>query len=51
MDIDEIEKELRKAGRAIENAQRLASKYRSRLTGLCDDASITKMPNQSIALE
>jgi hypothetical protein len=51
VDIDEIEKELKKAERAIDNAQGLASKYRNRLTGLCDDASSTKMPNQSAELQ
>ena len=51
VDIDEIEKELKKAERAIDNAQGLASKYRNRLTGLCDDASSTRMPNQSAGLQ
>jgi hypothetical protein len=51
VDLDEIEKELKKAGRAIDNAQSLASRYRSRLTGLCDDASSTKMPNQAAELQ
>jgi hypothetical protein len=36
VDIDEIEGQLKKAGTAIEKAQALTTKYRSRLTGLCD---------------
>ena len=38
-DIDEIEGQLRKAGAAIEKAQALTTKYRARLTGLCDSAA------------
>ena len=38
-DIDEIEGQLDKAGTAIERAQALTTKYRSRLTGLCDNAA------------
>ena len=39
VDIDEIEAQLTKAGTAIEKAQTLSTKYRARLTGLCDTAS------------
>ncbi len=38
VDIDEIEKELKKAGTAVEKAKTLAANYRTRLTGLCDGA-------------
>jgi len=36
VDIDEMEKELKKAAKAIESAQELASAYRTRLQNLCD---------------
>ena len=39
VDIDEIEGQLKKAGTAIEQAQALTTKYRARLTGLCDSAA------------
>ena len=42
MDIDEIEGQLNKAGTAIEKAQALTTKYRSRLAGLCDNAAAPK---------
>jgi hypothetical protein len=38
-DIDEIEGQLKKAGTAIEKAQAITTKYRVRLTGLCDRAA------------
>ena len=38
-DIDEIEAQLKKAGAAIEKAQALTAKYRTRLTTLCDTAA------------
>ena len=38
-DIDEIEGQLKKAGTAIEKAQAMTTKYRARLTGLCDSAA------------
>jgi hypothetical protein len=38
VDIDEIEGQLKKAGSAIEKAQALTTKYRSRLAALCDNA-------------
>jgi hypothetical protein len=46
-DIDEIEWQLKKAGTAIEKAQAMTTKYRSRLTGLCDSAAVgEKMPGK-----
>ena len=39
VDIDEIGGQLKKAGTAIEKAQALTAKYRTRLTGLCDSAA------------
>jgi hypothetical protein len=39
VDIDEIEGQLNKAGTAIGKAQALTTKYRSRLTGLCDSST------------
>jgi hypothetical protein len=38
VDIDEMEKELKKAAKAIESAQELATAYRIRLQQLCDSA-------------
>jgi hypothetical protein len=38
VEIDEMEKELKKAAKAIEAAKELASGYRSRLQQLCDSA-------------
>ncbi len=42
-DIDEIEKELRKASRAIESASDLVGSYRVRLQSLCDVAATEKI--------
>ena len=39
VDIDEIEGQLKKAGAAVEKAQSLTTRYRSRLTGLCGSAA------------
>ncbi len=39
VDIDEIEGQLKKAGAAVEKAQALTAKYRSRLSALCDGAA------------
>lgn len=51
VDLDEIDKELKKAGTAIENAQTLAIKYRARLNSLCDTAAgKVKLPSQSIEI-
>jgi hypothetical protein len=38
VDIDEMEKELKKAANAIESAKEMASAYRTRLQNLCDSA-------------
>jgi hypothetical protein len=42
VDIDEIEKELRKAGVAIDKAKTATANYHTRLAGLCDSASLGK---------
>ncbi len=42
VDIDEIEGQLNKAETAIGKAQALTTKYRSRLTGLCDNAAASR---------
>jgi myosin heavy subunit len=48
VDIDEIEGQLNKAGKAIEKAQALTAKYRTRLAGLCDGAAAgEKMPGEA----
>jgi hypothetical protein len=38
-DLDEIEAQLKKAGTAVAKAQAMATKYRTRLIGLCDSAA------------
>ena len=43
VDIDEMEKELKKAAKAIESAQELASAYKIRLQQLCDSATQKKI--------
>ena len=43
VDLDEVEKELSKASRAIEAASGLTAKYRGRLQALCDNAAGPKM--------
>jgi hypothetical protein len=49
VDIDEIESQLSKAGTAIGKAQALTTKYRARLTGLCDSAAAgEKMPGKPL---
>jgi hypothetical protein len=47
VDLDEVEKELKKAARAIDTATGLTGKYRVRLQSLCDNASAQKMPPRS----
>jgi hypothetical protein len=42
VDLDEIEKELRKAGAAIDKARTATANYHTRLAGLCDGASLGK---------
>jgi myosin heavy subunit len=44
VDLDEIEKELKKAGTAIERAKTATANYHTRLSGLCDGASQGKKP-------
>jgi hypothetical protein len=39
VDLDEVEKELKKAAKAIEAASGLTAKYRSRVQALCDNAA------------
>ena len=43
VDMDEIEKELKKAAKAIESASGLVTKYRERLQVLCDNATEAKI--------
>jgi hypothetical protein len=43
-DLDELEKELSKASKAIDAASSLTAKYRGRLRALCDNATARKMP-------
>jgi hypothetical protein len=38
VDVDEIEKELKKAAKAVESASELVGRYRARLQTLCDNA-------------
>jgi hypothetical protein len=42
IDLDEIEKELKKASKAIETASGLTVKHKSRVQALCDDAALPK---------
>jgi len=44
VDLDEVEKELSKASKAIDAASSLTAKYRGRLQALCDNATARKMP-------
>lgn len=44
VDLDEMEKELRKAAKAIDTVSGMATKYRARLQALCDGAS-PKLPH------
>jgi hypothetical protein len=43
-DLDEVEKELKKAAKAIGAAAGLTGKYRVRLQSLCDNATAPKIP-------
>jgi hypothetical protein len=47
VDLDEVEKELKKAVKAIDVASGLTGKYRVRLQSLCDNALAPKMPPMS----
>jgi hypothetical protein len=44
IDLDEIEKELKKASKAIDVAAGLTTKYKTRLQALCDHSSTPKKP-------
>jgi septal ring factor EnvC (AmiA/AmiB activator) len=44
VDLDEIDKELKKAGNAIEKAKTATANYHTRLSGLCDGAGQGKKP-------
>ena len=44
VDLDEVEKELKKAAKAIDAASGLTAKYRRRLQALCDNATARRMP-------
>jgi len=45
VDLDEVEKELKKAAKAIDAVSDLTAKYRSRLQTLCDDAALPETPS------
>jgi chromosome segregation ATPase len=52
IDLDEVEKELKKAAKAIDAAAELTGKYRIRLQSLCDSTTARKkMPPTSAARE
>jgi len=44
VDLDEVEKELKKAAKAIDAVSDLTAKYRSRLQALCDTAASSNVP-------
>jgi hypothetical protein len=46
VDLDEVEKELKKAAKSIDAAAGLTSKYRVRLRGLCDNTGAQKKMSQ-----
>jgi hypothetical protein len=47
VDLDEMEKELKRASKAIDAASGLTTKYRARLQGLCDTAASAKVAPKS----
>jgi hypothetical protein len=47
VDLDEVERELKKAAKAIETVSMMTAKYRERLRALCDTAATTKMAPES----
>lgn len=47
VDLDEIERELKKAAKAIETVSMMTAKYRERLRALCDTAAATKIASKS----
>lgn len=46
VDLDEVEKELKKAAKAIDAATGLTTKYRVRLQVLCDHTGAHKKPQE-----
>ena len=48
VDLDEVEKELKKAAKAIDTVSDLTAKYRSRLQSLCDTAASAKVAPKSV---
>jgi phage host-nuclease inhibitor protein Gam len=47
VDLDEVEKELKRAAKAIESVSDLTAKYRGRLQALCDSAASAKVTPKS----
>jgi hypothetical protein len=47
VDLDEVERELKKAAKAIETVSVMTVKYRERLRALCDTAAATKIAPKS----
>src|SRR5271156_6245988 len=47
VDLDEVERELKKAAKAIETVSMMTAKYRERLRALCDTAAATKIAPES----
>src|SRR5208282_4979958 len=47
VDLDEVEKELKKAAKAIDTVSMMSAKYRERLRALCDTAAPTKIAPES----
>jgi hypothetical protein len=47
VDLDEVEKELKKAAKAINAATGLTGKYRLRLQGLCESTVVQKKPHSA----
>jgi len=48
VDLDEVERELKKAAKAIDTVSDLTAKYRSRLQSLCDTAASAKVAPKSV---
>jgi hypothetical protein len=46
VDLDEVEKELKKAAKAIDAAAGMTTNYRVRLNSLCDNTGAQKKPPQ-----
>jgi hypothetical protein len=44
VDLDQVERELKKAAKAIDAASGMTAKYRVRLQALCDNGSAKKAP-------